>query len=176
MDHQTLVTDYFSTSWKPKPLSAHKFSGLAILSKIKSTDKVIDIGCGANQFKPYITDLIGIDPANSNADLKLTLEDFSKINKEKFSVAICFGSINFGTEDNITNQISLITELLTINGKIFWRFNPGLYDHGNDDFKNVNLYAWTEDKAKFFANKFNFQIDELVYESPNRIYSEWTKK
>ena len=85
MDHQTLVNNYFSKIWKPKPLSVHKFSGTYILDKIKPTDKVIDIGCGANQFKPYITNLIGIDPANDKADLRLTLEEFSKRSEEHTS-------------------------------------------------------------------------------------------
>ena len=41
---------YFKDSWKPD-YSKFKYSGWALLDKIKDTDMILDIGCGYNLFK-----------------------------------------------------------------------------------------------------------------------------
>lgn len=43
---------YFGNNWKPD-YSQYKYSGWALLDKVKETDSIIDIGCGFNLFKPH---------------------------------------------------------------------------------------------------------------------------
>ena len=41
--------------------------------------------------------------------------------------------------------------------------------------EEVNLYPWTLDKNKEWANKYNFTINELLEDTGDRIYAEWTR-
>ena len=70
---------YFKDSWKPD-YSKFKYSGWALLDKIKDTDMILDIGCGYNLFKEKLGDRVwGIDPANDNADQKISWEDYQPL-------------------------------------------------------------------------------------------------
>ena len=49
------------------------------------------------------------------------------------------------------------------------------YDLYRIENKEVNLYPWTLDKNKEWANKYNFTIDKLLEDTGDRIYAEWIK-
>jgi hypothetical protein len=149
---------------------------MALLKKIKSTETVIDIGCGSNQFKKHLPNLIGIDPAFPEADYQLTLEDFAQNFDSKFNVALCLGSINFGNKDYIESQVSLITNLLEPEGRIYWRCNPGLKDHGTEECKYIEFYPWSFEEHIRLTDVFNFTLAEIRWDTGNRIFAEWRKK
>ena len=69
-----------------------KISGLFKRIKSKKEQTVIDIGCGYNEFKGKIKNLIGIDPYNDRADIDVHTLDYKP--DIQFDVAICLGSIN----------------------------------------------------------------------------------
>jgi hypothetical protein len=100
-------------------LGLYQYSGLALVGKILPTETVIDIGCGCNIFKKYLPNLIGIDPVYYEADYRTTLEDFTT--DQKFNVALCLGTIQYGTLHDVKNQISKMTQLLTPKARIYWR-------------------------------------------------------
>ena len=154
MIDQEYLNNYFGTTWRNTclPIESFEHSGLSLANKVSERDHVLDVGCGLNPFKGLIKNLIGIDPAFEEADYKLTLEDFVSSTNKKFDVIFCLGSINFGTREDIERQIELLSFLLTDHGKIYWRCNPGLHDHKNEEWfkeKYSPIYL-----TNFYQQKF----------------------
>lgn len=171
--NQDQLNKYFSTVWTSK-IDQYLLSGWALIDKIQPNETVLDVGCGFNEFKRHIPNLIGIDPANSRADFQLSIEDFRK--DIKFDVAFCLGSINFGSEENILNQIDCVVQCLKPQARIYWRCNPGLKDHGNQECESIDFFPWTFQKHLDYSEKFGFICQVLANDSNNRIYSEWTRQ
>jgi hypothetical protein len=184
MKNQQLLNEYFNTQWKDK-LELHsledlKYSGPALITKINPGESVIDVGCGMNYFKDKIPNLIGIDPAFEEADFKVTVEDFDT--DERFDVAFCLGSINFGDEKTIERQIAKVNSLLKQKARIYWRCNPGLFDHDTESCTEVNFFMWNEDWIHHFAAKFGFKVatikrdvSSVKPEPYHRLYAEWVR-
>ena len=169
--------------WKPDPIEEWKYSGLALIDKIEPHEYVIDVGCGFNFFKDKIPNLLGIDVANPAADIKASIEEF-KVNEagehrppdDKFDVALCLGSINFGDEHVIEQQISKVVSMLKDTSRIYWRCNPAVRDHGNYMCDEIPFFVWSEEWLVYFSELFNYEINFMNYE-PNkiRLYCEWKR-
>jgi len=172
--NQTDLNNYFSNSWESK-LDNYKYSGLALINKVQPNESVIDVGCGFNEFRGRIPNLIGIDPANDRADIKLPIEYFAadNANHNRFDVALCLGSINFGDKSIIMNQIACVINCLKPTARIYWRCNPGLADHGNEECKNIDFYPWSIEKHTELAEQFGFKLSIVCWDNKNRIYAEW---
>jgi hypothetical protein len=177
MTNQIQLNNYFGNVWRQKHfgIEQYQYTGFALIDKIQEGERVIDIGCGANPFKGHIPNLIGIDPAFPEADVNLSLEDYvAQGVVQRFNVAFCLGSINFGTKENIEHQIDLVKQLLRTKGsRIYWRCNPGRKDHLNTECEDIEFYPWSFEEHVRLAELFNFQIDALEWDSNNRIYAEW---
>jgi len=165
------LNNYFSSIWQPK-MSQYKYSGWAIADKIQPNELVLDVGCGHNEFKSRICNLTGIDPANDSADYKVSIEEFN-ISK-KFDVALCLGSINFGKKLTIMNQIACVVNCLNPTARIYWRCNPGLADHGNEECKDIEFYPWSIDEHVKLSELFGFKLITCCWDN-NRIYAEWSR-
>ncbi|CAB4129328.1 hypothetical protein UFOVP112_426 [uncultured Caudovirales phage] len=178
--NQELLNTYFSTAWRERnrQFGNYQYTGYQLQEKILPGERVIDVGCGINPFKGIIPNLTGIDPAFPEADFQLSLEDFIKRGvAERFNVAFCLGSINFGTQEDIEHQISLLMKVLrTRDTRIYWRCNPGQKDHGNTECEVIPFYNWSFEEHLRLAEKFNYEIRELEWDSNNRIYAEWVHK
>lgn len=170
--NQEYLNFYFGKVWKPGYDPKGK-TGDQLLSKIKPDEWVLDVGCGNNPFAGKIKTLVGIDPANDNAHVKTTIEDFES--DIKFDVALCLGSINFGDDVVIEQQIAKVVSLLKPTARIYWRCNPGQKDHGNKECEQIEFYPWSFKRQISFADQFGFKILELAWDD-NRIYSEWSRK
>ena len=170
---QSDLNNYFSTVWQSN-LKQYKYSGWALVEKIQPGELVLDVGCGFNEFKNKIPNLVGIDPANDLADFKVSIENFR--NDIKFDVAFCLGSINFGSEDTILTQINCVTDCLKPKSRIYWRCNPGLKDHGNLECNDINFYPWTIEKHIELADQFGYKLAVARWDTGNRIYAEWGRK
>lgn len=178
MTNQAKLNNYFGTVWRDNhyALANYQFSGPALVDRIQEGERVIDIGCGTNQFKGHIPNLLGIDPAFPEADYQLSLEDYAASNTMvRFNVAFCLGSINFGSKENIENQINIITKLLRrkCGARIYWRCNPGRKDHPNTECEGIEFYPWSFEEHERLATLFNFSITEIEWDSNNRIFAEW---
>ena len=173
MTTQTDLNDYFSTTWhrRNSGLDHYTYTGWALVDKIQPGESVIDVGCGANLFKGRIPRILGIDPAFEQADIKTTIEEFTT--SEKFDVAFCLGSINFGTQETIEKQIAKVVSLLTPKSRIYWRCNPGLKDHGNKECEAIDFYPWTFEEHHRLAKMFNYCVNDLCWDTKNRIYAVW---
>lgn len=162
---------YFSEIWKSN-LNQYTYSGWALINKVKEGEKVLDVGCGFNEFKKHIPNLIGIDPFNKNADIMVGIENFES--DEQFDVIFCLGSINFGSQDVVRNQIKKMVSHLKEGGRIYWRQNPGYKDHQNKECLKIDFYDWTLMDNYNFAFENNCKV-EFTDDDCNRIYAEWTK-
>ena len=169
---QTDLNNYFANTWQSN-LKQYKYSGWHLVDKIHPTALVLDVGCGYNEFKTHIPNLVGIDPANARADYQVRIEDFDMPNH--FDVALCLGSINFGGGANIISQINCVVRCLKSKAKIYWRCNPGLADHGNEACKDIDFYPWTIEKHVELADLFGFRLNVARWDTGNRIYAEWSR-
>jgi hypothetical protein len=173
---QKYLNYYFGNIWhtNSNPCIQNEKSGMLLLDKIGLEDEVIDVGCGTNPFKGLIKNLIGIDPAFDQADVKCGIDEFET--DKKFDVALCLGSINFGDVTVIERQITKVVSLLKPTARIYWRCNPGQQDHPSKECENINFYTWSIDEHIRLANKFGFNLNECCWENNNRrIYAEWIR-
>ena len=167
------IGQYFETVWKPNT-DQYKYSGWAILDNIGPEEMVLDVGCGYNPFKPHLQDrLVGIDPYNDAADIRVSIEDFDC--DILFDVVLCLGSINFGCEEQILRQIEKVITFVKPDGRIYWRQNPGQQDHGNEECKNIDFFKWTFERNISYARSYGFEVQVLAWDNGRRIYSEWKK-
>lgn len=120
---------------------------------------VLDLGCGDNQYKRFIKNLVGIDLFGEQADI---IQDIGILPYDNNTVdaIICFGSINFGDESLIQVQLQEVYRVLKNGGFVIFRGN--MKDHNDDQ----NLYfGWSKEKVKFFSDYFNLEI----IEGPDKI-------
>lgn len=170
-----MIDYYFRNIWKPNT-EKFNFTGWAIVEKIKSYNpkNILDIGCGYNQFKEkFDVPFTGIDPYNSNSDIEVSIEEFNT--DITYDAIMCLGSINFGPEEVIRNQIEKISKLCHSGSRIYWRQNPGLDDHNRKGSDQIDFFEWSYDYNYKFAEEFKFEIID-IQKDKNRIYAEWLKK
>ena len=174
--NQEYLNYYFGNIWhtNSNPCIQIEKSGMLLLDKISSADQVIDVGCGTNPFKGLIKNLIGIDPAFDQADVRCGIDEFET--DQKFDVALCLGSINFGDVSDIERHIAKVVSLLKPTARIYWRCNPGQQDHPSKECEEINFYPWSVSEHIRLADKFGFDLVECSWEKNNRrIYAEWTR-
>ena len=170
--NQQALNKYFATEWSGF-LGRYEHSGYELTAKVQSHEHVLDVGCGLNEFSGLIPNLVGIDPAFEEADVRCTIEDYRP--DQLFDVAFCLGSINFGKRKKILEQIQLVVDLLKPQARIYWRCNPGQADHGNETCKSIDFFPWTAELLQEFAEQFGFAVADLQQDSNNRIYCEWVR-
>ena len=66
------LNKYFSKYWQ-NDMKKWKYSGVQLIDEVNNLKPraVLDVGCGYNEFRGKIKNLIGIDPYNKNADLEV---------------------------------------------------------------------------------------------------------
>jgi hypothetical protein len=178
MHNQSLLNEYFGTKWKPNS-NVHTYSGpAAIAQKISAGESVLDVGCGQNPFKEFLPNVMGIDPAFDEADIKCTIEEFET--DQLFAVATCLGSINFGSEATIRSQVAKVVSLLKPRARIYWRLNPGRRDHQHSDCETIPFFPWTLEFLNQLAVEHGFVQENTQTESGAslgrdvlRLYAEW---
>ena len=168
---QEELNKYFSTVWK-SDIDRYQYSGWALVDKIQSDEQVLDVGCGFNEFKSRVPNLVGIDPANDRADYQVSIEEFNTV--DRFDVALCLGSINFGDKLTIMNQIACVVNCLKPTARIYWRCNPGYADHGNEACKDIDFYPWSIEEHVKLSELFGFKLMTCCWDN-NRIYAEWSR-
>ena len=175
MHDQEFLNKYFSQVWQPTT-DKYLYSGFSLVNKINNDEWVLDIGCGHNEFKGMIKNIVGIDPVYGQADVVTTIEDY--VPNRLFDVAFCLGSINFGNGDTISNQIEKVVECLKPKSRIYWRVNPGYSDHGNPLCKQIDFYPWDRDLLDFYAYHYGYECIEIREDtngSNTRLYAEWVR-
>ena len=149
-----------------------------IAQKIAPHEQVLDVGCGQNPFRALLPNVVGIDPAFDQADVKCTIEQFQT--DQLFDVATCLGSINFGSEETIRLQVAKVVSLLKPRARIYWRLNPGRKDHADPSCESIPFFPWTLEYLNELADQHGFCQENAQVESGAslgksvvRLYAEW---
>jgi hypothetical protein len=158
--------------WQPRT-EVYQYTGWNIVETINKADPkaVLDVGCGFNQFKARIPNLIGIDAYNNNADYMVDILDYTVPDKT-YDHLIVFGSINFGEYSDIEVRMKKVIDLTMPNGKIYVRANPG-HVHKNGQW--IDIYPWDFDTAFKIAKKFNCKLSSFKKDNGDRLYFELKK-
>lgn len=163
---------FFSEIWKPNT-DIYTYTGWKIADLVNELNpkKVLDVGCGYNQFKNRIPHLIGIDPYNNYADYQVDILEFVD-DDNSYDAIIALGSINFNSKEDIEKRINVCLNLLAPGGKFFFRVNPGI-SHKNGPW--VDIFPWSFEVVQEFAKKYNLIIDTYKKDNNDRLYFVYTK-
>ena len=164
---------YFSKYWQ-NDMKKWKYSGLQLIDEVNSLRPraVLDVGCGYNEFKGKIENLIGIDPYNDKADLHVSTLDYKT--DQKFDVILCLGSVNFGNREKIIAEVGRCVNLLSKNGTMFFRVNPGL-SHDKPEADWIEFYAWNVPFIIELAQIYNLKILDIRDDTNQRKYFVYKK-
>lgn len=169
-----VLSRYFSEVWQPE-MKKFKYSGLAIIDEVNSLKprSVLDIGCGYNEFKGKIDNLVGLDPFNSRADIRCKIADYRT--DKQYDAVLALGSINFGSTDKVFGELERAVEVTAPKGKLFFRVNPGL-QHTPPESKWISFYPWNSNFIINCADYFNVDILDIRNDHNNRMYFVWSKR
>ena len=164
---------YFSKYWQ-NDMKKWKYSGVALINEVNSLKPraVLDVGCGYNEFKGKIDNLIGIDPYNDRADLQVSTLDYKT--DQRFDVIMCLGSVNFGSRDKIIEEVSRCVNLLEDGGTMFFRVNPGV-QHDKPEAYWIEFFAWNVPFIIELAEIFNLKVLDIRDDTNQRKYFVYKK-
>ena len=171
MKKSDLATYFHPDNWDAN-YGYFKQTGWDLLKRIDSSSTVLDVGCGYNLFKQSLGEMLyGIDPYNHHADEVVSIEDFEPY---EFDVVLCLGSINFGDEATILNQINKVVGCTKHGGTIYWRQNPGQRDRKFKGIENIDFFPWSFEKNLEFAKYFDCKVKTLDWDG-DRIFAVWER-
>lgn len=163
---------FWGEIWQPRT-DVFQYTGWNIVERINKANPkaVLDVGCGFNQFKARIPNLIGIDAFNNSADFMVDILDYNVPN-ESYDHVIVFGSINFGDFNDINDRFKKVIDLTMPGGTIYVRANPGEV-HKNGTW--IDIYPWDFETAFKIANLHNCKLESFKKDNGNRLYFELKK-
>ena len=164
---------YFSKYWQ-NDMKKWKYSGLALINEVNALKPraVLDVGCGYNEFRGKIDNLIGIDPYNDKADIQVSTLEYRTT--QKFDVMLCLGSVNFGSRDKIISEVGRCVGLLEDGGTMFFRVNPGV-QHNKPEAKWIEFFAWNVPFIIELSEMFNLKVLDIRDDSNQRKYFIYRK-
>ena len=164
---------YFSKYWQ-NDMKKWKHSGLSLINEVNSLRPraVLDVGCGYNEFKGKIDNLIGIDPYNDQADIRVSAMDYRT--DERFDVILCLGSVNFGGRDKIIAEVGRCVNLLSEGGTMFFRVNPGI-QHDKPEAKWIEFFSWNVPFIIELSEMFNLHVLDIRDDTNSRKYFVYRK-
>ena len=164
---------YFSKYWQ-NDMKKWKYSGVQLIDEVNSLSPraVLDVGCGYNEFKGKIKNLIGIDPYNNLADLQISTLDYKT--DQLFDVIMCLGSVNFGSKEKITAEVGRCVDLLADGGTMFFRVNPGV-QHDKPEAKWIGFFGWNVPFIIDLSEKFGLKVLDIRDDTNQRKYFIYRK-
>ena len=164
---------YFSKHWQAD-MKKWKHSGLTLIDQINDMKprSVLDVGCGYNEFRGKVHNLIGIDPYNDQADYQVDLMEYRPL--QKFDVILALGSINFGGRNKIIAEVSKCVNLLEKGGVMFFRVNPGI-NHDQPEAKWIEFFAWNVPFIIELAEILDLKVLDIRDDSNSRKYFVYRK-
>jgi len=165
-------TMFFGEIWKPQT-ELYSHTGWQLVEEVNKLNPraVLDVGCGYNQFKGRIQNLIGIDPYNKLSDYEVDILEYANVD-EHFDAIIALGSINFNSEEDIRLRLANCMKLLAKGGKMFFRVNPGI-QHKTGPW--VEVFAWSFEYAYKFAKEFGVELETFKKDANDRLYFVYHK-
>lgn len=166
------LSRFFGEIWKPTT-DQYQYSGWGLVDLINNQNpkRVLDFGCGYNQFKGRINNLIGIDPYNNCADYMVDILNFN-VEPESFDHIIVLGSLNFNSFEDISIRFEKLVRLLMPGGRMYFRANPGnLWQNG----PYVDIFPWSFEIAYDLAKKYKLELEKFKIDNGDRLYFEMLK-
>ena len=165
---------YFSKYWQ-NDMKKWEYSGVALIDEVNNLKPraVLDVGCGYNEFKGKINNLIGIDPYNDRADMQVSAMEYKT--DKLFDVVLCLGSVNFGNREKIIAEVGKCVNLLADGGTMFFRVNPGI-QHDRPEANWIEFFAWNVPTIIELAEMFNLQVLDIRDDTNQRKYFVYKKK
>lgn len=155
--------DYSKKIFLSKIVEKYPINGKTMVEEINSLNPqlVVDLGCGLNQYKGLINNLVGVDVVGCREDITKDITDL----KEHFAdhtvdVILALGSINFGEADLIRQQLTEVKRLLKTGGIAYFRANQN--DHDKDHKGDLRYYDWSKDLVEHWSTQLGFEILEEV--------------
>lgn len=167
---------FFGEIWKPRT-GDYQWTGWQIVDEIKKHNpkSVLDVGCGYNQFKERLPNLIGIDPYNDCADYMVDILDYC-VPGEQHDAIMALGSINFNDREDIEERFAHCVNMLAPGGRFYIRANPGI-QWANGPW--VDIFAWDFAFVKELEKKYNLKLETFKQDGPNspsgRLYFVYSK-
>jgi SAM-dependent methyltransferase len=159
--------------WQPRT-DVYQYTGWNIVDEINKRDPkaVLDVGCGYNQFKPRIKNLVGIDKFNNSADYMVDILEYT-VEPNSYDAVIVFGSINFGDYQDMSIRYKKVFELLAPGGRIYVRANPG-HTHKNGPW--IDIFPWSFEYAHKIARENQAELVTFKQDNGERLYWVYEKK
>lgn len=158
LEHLTEIFD--PSSWKTR--SNYVVAGENLIDEINDLNPklVIDAGCGHNQFKGKVKNLVGFDILNfPNADFISSIQD-ADFKTQSADVVIALGSIQFGTKQEVYEDVGKIASWLKPSGYIVMRVLKDqvvLGPLGNKP--SLFRYYWSEEDIDILSTKYNLTVE-----------------
>lgn len=153
-----------------KVIEKYEPNGKEMIDEINSLNPslVLDLGCGLNQYKPFIKNLIGVDLLNCREDIVCDISDLSvHFKNQSVDVILALGSVNFGTDEIIKKQLEEIKRLLKPGGIVYFRANQN--DHDPNHEGKLYYYEWSSNRVIEWSKKLNFElIGDIVIKEGRR--------
>lgn len=158
--------------WQPRT-DQYQYTGWGLVDEIMKHEPkaVLDVGCGYNQFKPRIPNLVGIDKYNNSADFMVDIMDYN-VEPETYDAVIVLGSINFGSYEDVSVRFKKVFELTAPKGRVYVRANPG-ETHKNGPY--IEIYPWDFDSVYRIAKEHNVNLITLKKDNGNRLFFVFEK-
>lgn len=159
--------------WQPRT-DIYQYSGWNVVDEInkKNPRAVLDVGCGYNQFKPRIPNLVGIDKFNNSADYMVDILDYN-VDPGTYDAVIVFGSINFGDYDDVSRRFAKVFELTASNGIVYVRANPG-HNHKNGPW--IDIFPWSFENAHRIAKENDVDLVSFKRDNGDRLFFSYQKR
>lgn len=172
IDHEYSTRFWGGGVWQPRT-DVYQYSGWNVVDEINKSNPraVLDVGCGYNQFKPRIPNLVGIDKYNNSADYMVDILDFD-VEPQSYDAVIVFGSINFGTYADVSARFKKVFELTAPGGKIYVRANPG-EEHKNGPW--IQIFPWDFKNAHAIATEHGVKLITYKQDNGNRLFFLYEK-
>lgn len=170
IDHKYALR-FWGGIWQPKT-DVYQYTGWGIVDEIMKYNpkKVLDVGCGYNQFKQRIPNLIGLDKYNNSADYMIDILEYNV--DDRYDAVIVLGSINFGEYEDISVRFKKVFDLTAPGGRIYVRANPG-ESHKNGPW--IDIYKWDWDTVERIRKENEARLLTFKQDNSNRLYFVYEK-
>jgi hypothetical protein len=164
-EYEALRAFFHPSAWRSS-LARFPLSGFALVDVVARLQPrfVVDAGCGYNEFKGRIPNLLGIDLVNPAADLVCDMCE-APIRDRSIDVVLALGSVNFGDADEIERTLAILVGWLVPYGVLLMRGNPG-----DALDPQIRVFPWSKAAIAKFAERLDLTVLEIAeepYELPD---------
>ena len=154
MLQQQIISTFSKKVSRPGELIKFTENSIEMIDAINAMNPtlVLDLGCGTNFYKSRIKNLIGIDILDEDEDIICPIESIDSIfQPNSADVILALGSINFGKDDLILQQLEQVYKVCKPGGLIYFRVNQNP--------SHEIFYTWDFDKIEAYTKKLGFEYE-----------------